>query len=173
MLSTMQLRMLLTRVYSLVLPLEMRMYALLDCPTFGGSFTDVLQRDAARTSPASAPDAVTVAAISRSNARASFSNYGSVVDIFAPGEQVLSAWIGSNSATNTISGTSMATPHVTGLVIYLMGLRNLATPAAATAELKRLATRNVVTNVAGSPNLLAYNGNSGVLNGGDNDGDED
>ncbi|PWY80585.1 subtilisin-like protein [Aspergillus heteromorphus CBS 117.55] len=116
-------------------------------------------RDAARTSPASAPDAVTVAAINRSNARASFSNYGSVVDLFAPGESILSAWIGSNSATNTISGTSMSTPHVTGLVIYLMCLDELSTPGAATARLKALATRNVVTNISGSPNLLAYNGN--------------
>ncbi|PYI12478.1 protease [Aspergillus sclerotiicarbonarius CBS 121057] len=130
-------------------------------------------RDASRTSPASAPDAVTVAAINRSNARASFSNYGPVVDIFAPGENILSAWIGSNSATNTISGTSMSTPHVTGLVIYLMGLEDLATPGAATARLKALATRNVVTNVSNSPNLLAYNGNSRASSDdGDNDGDD-
>ncbi|RAL02524.1 S8 family peptidase [Aspergillus ibericus CBS 121593] len=129
-------------------------------------------RDASRTSPASAPDAVTVAAINRSNARASFSNYGPVVDIFAPGENILSAWIGSNSATNTISGTSMSTPHVTGLVIYLMGLEELSTPGAATARLKALATRNVVTNVSNSPNLLAYNGNSRASSD-DGDSDED
>ncbi|PYH99078.1 subtilisin-like protein [Aspergillus ellipticus CBS 707.79] len=115
--------------------------------------------DASHTSPASAPDAVTVAAMNRSNARANFSNYGPVVDIFAPGENVLSAWIGSTSATNTISGTSMSTPHITGLVIYLMTLEELSTPGAATARLKALATRNVVTNASGSPNLLAYNGN--------------
>ncbi|PYH45950.1 S8 family peptidase [Aspergillus saccharolyticus JOP 1030-1] len=133
-------------------------------------------RDAARTSPASAPDAVTVAAINRHNSRSSFSNYGSVVDIFAPGEDILSSWIGSDTTTRTISGTSMATPHVAGLALYLMALESLSTPAAVTARLKTLATRNVVTNTAGSPNLLAYNGNGrasdhqedGV---GDNDGD--
>ncbi|GIK03186.1 basic amino-acid permease [Aspergillus viridinutans] len=116
--------------------------------------------DASQTSPASAPNAVTVAAINKSNARASFSNYGSVVDIFAPGQDILSAWIGSNTATNTISGTSMATPHIVGLSVYLMGLENLSGPAAVTSRIKQLATNGVVTNVQGSPNKLAYNGNA-------------
>ncbi|EAL89613.1 Basic amino-acid permease [Aspergillus fumigatus] len=116
--------------------------------------------DASNTSPASAPNALTVAAINKSNARASFSNYGSVVDIFAPGQDILSAWIGSTTATNTISGTSMATPHIVGLSVYLMGLENLSGPAAVTARIKELATNGVVTNVKGSPNKLAYNGNA-------------
>lgn len=118
------------------------------------------QSDASNTSPASAPNALTVAAINKSNARASFSNYGSVVDIFAPGQDILSAWIGSTTATNTISGTSMATPHIVGLSVYLMGLENLSGPAAVTARIKELATNGVVTNVKGSPNKLAYNGNA-------------
>ncbi|KKK25089.1 hypothetical protein P175DRAFT_0495699 [Aspergillus ochraceoroseus IBT 24754] len=116
--------------------------------------------DASGTSPASAPNALTVAASTSSNARASFSNYGSVVDIFAPGENILSAWIGSNTATNTISGTSMATPHIVGLSIYLMALEGLSGPAAVTARIKALATEGVLTSVSGSPNLLAYNGNA-------------
>ncbi|KAB8068163.1 Alkaline protease 1 [Aspergillus leporis] len=114
--------------------------------------------DASTTSPASAPNAITVAAISEDNARAYFSNYGSVVDIFAPGEDILSAWIGSTSATNTISGTSMATPHIVGLSLYLAALENLSGPAAVTQRIKALGTKNVVTDAKGSPNLLAYNG---------------
>ncbi|KAL3455365.1 alkaline protease 1 [Aspergillus heterothallicus] len=116
--------------------------------------------DASNTSPASAENALTVAASNRANSRASFSNYGSVVDIFAPGENILSAWIGSTTATNTISGTSMATPHIVGLSLYLMALEGLSSPGEVTARIKELATPGVLTNVAGSPNALAYNGNA-------------
>ncbi|PLB42462.1 S8 family peptidase [Aspergillus candidus] len=116
--------------------------------------------DASDSSPASAPDAITVAAISENNARAEFSNFGKVVDIFAPGEDILSAWIGSKTATNTISGTSMATPHVVGLSLYLMSLEDLDGPAAVTKKIKDLATPDVVTDVSGSPNALAYTGAS-------------
>nr|QZX52278.1 protease [Aspergillus ochraceus] len=114
--------------------------------------------DAGNTSPASAPNALTVAASTNRNARASFSNYGSVVDVFAPGQDIKSAWIGGSSATNTISGTSMATPHIVGLAIYLQALEGLTSPAAVTKRIKELATSGVVTDVKGSPNLLAYNG---------------
>ncbi|RDW65929.1 S8 family peptidase [Aspergillus mulundensis] len=116
--------------------------------------------DASSTSPASAPNALTVAASTVGNARASFSNYGTVVDVFAPGQDILSAWIGSTSATNTISGTSMATPHIVGLSLYLAALENLSSPAAIISRIKELATRNALSNVRGSPNLLAYNGNA-------------
>ncbi|KAL3443086.1 peptidase S8/S53 domain-containing protein [Aspergillus insuetus] len=116
--------------------------------------------DASNTSPASAENALTVAASNRANSRASFSNYGDVVDIFAPGENILSAWIGSSTATNTISGTSMATPHIVGLSLYLFALEGLSSPAEVTARIKELATPGVLTNVAGSPNALAYNGNA-------------
>ena len=101
---------------------------------------------------------MTVAASTNRNARASFSNYGSVVDVFAPGQDIKSAWIGGSSATNTISGTSMATPHIVGLAIYLQALEGLTSPAAVTKRIKELATSGVVTDVKGSPNLLAYNG---------------
>ncbi|KAJ8128069.1 hypothetical protein O1611_g5566 [Lasiodiplodia mahajangana] len=89
-----------------------------------------------------------------------FSNYGSVVDIAAPGVNVLSSWIGSNSATNTISGTSMSTPHVAGLALYLIALEGLSTPAAVTARIKALGTSSKISSLpSGTVNLIAYNGN--------------
>jgi subtilisin family serine protease len=72
--------------------------------------------DACRFSPARVPAALTVGATTSSDAKASYSNYGKCVDLFAPGSAITSAWIGDNGATNTISGTSMATPHVAGVV---------------------------------------------------------
>lgn len=70
--------------------------------------------DACNTSPARAPGAITVGATTQSDSRASFSNWGTCVDIFAPGYQILSTYHTSNSATATLSGTSMACPHVAG-----------------------------------------------------------
>ncbi|KAM3070405.1 Subtilisin-like protease 2 [Clarireedia jacksonii] len=117
-------------------------------------------QNASNDSPASTPDAITVGAIDTNDARASFSNYGSVVDVFAPGVNVKSAWIGSTSATNTISGTSMATPHVSGLAAYLIALEGLSTPAAVVARIKAIGTSGLITNAgSGSPNLIGYNGN--------------
>ncbi|OLN86230.1 Alkaline proteinase 1 [Colletotrichum chlorophyti] len=111
-------------------------------------------------SPANAPNAFTVSAFDSNWRPASFTNYGAGVDIFAPGVSVTSAWIGSNSATNSISGTSMAAPHVAGLAVYLQALEGLSTPAAVTARLKALGTSGRVTGtLSGSPNLAAYNGN--------------
>ncbi|TRX88340.1 hypothetical protein FHL15_010778 [Xylaria flabelliformis] len=116
--------------------------------------------DAANTSPASAANALTVAAIDSSWAFASFSNYGAVVDIAAPGVSVLSSWIGSNTATNTISGTSMSTPHVAGLALYLIALEGLSTPAAVTARIKALGTSGKISGIrSGTVNLISYNGN--------------
>lgn len=115
--------------------------------------------DAADQSPASAPEAITVGAIDEDNSRAYYSNYGSILDIFAPGTDILSTWIGSTTATNTISGTSMATPHVVGLVLYLQALEGLSSPSAVASRLTALSTKNAVNDVQGSPNRLAYNGN--------------
>ncbi|KAG6354561.1 hypothetical protein INS49_004579 [Diaporthe citri] len=117
--------------------------------------------DAKSYSPASAPEAITVGAAAINNTKPSWSNYGSIVDIFAPGVDTLSSWIGSDTATNTISGTSMATPHVSGLVLYLKSvLGGLEAPADVAAKLTELATEGVLTGLGtGSPNLLAYNGN--------------
>ncbi|KAI0828114.1 alkaline proteinase [Hypoxylon sp. FL0890] len=116
--------------------------------------------DASSTSPASAPNALTIGAIDNTWTMAYYSNYGSVVDLFAPGTDVLSAWIGSNTATNTISGTSMATPHVTGLSLYLMALEGLSTPAAVTNRIKALYTTGKLSGVpSGTVNAVLYNGN--------------
>lgn len=115
--------------------------------------------NAANYSPASEPSAITVGAIDSKDARASFSNFGSLLDVFGPGVNILSSWIGSTTATNTISGTSMATPHIAGLAAYLISLEGLSTPAAVAARITALATSGKVTDVQGSPNLIGYNGN--------------
>jgi subtilisin family serine protease len=113
--------------------------------------------NACNSSPASATGAYTVNAIANNDARAAFSNWGTCTQIFAPGQNVLSAWIGSTSATNTISGTSMACPHVTGIASDLWGSRGWATPGREIKErVTALALRDRVTNPGtGSPNLLA------------------
>jgi subtilisin family serine protease len=76
--------------------------------------------NACNYSPSSEPTAITVGASTRTDSRASFSNFGTCLDIFAPGDSIVSSWIGSNSATNTISGTSMASPHVAGAAALLL-----------------------------------------------------
>ncbi|KFY40863.1 hypothetical protein V494_03291 [Pseudogymnoascus sp. VKM F-4513 (FW-928)] len=113
--------------------------------------------DAKDYSPASAENAITVGATDSSDNRADFSNYGTVLDVFAPGVDVKSAWIGSTSASNTISGTSMATPHVAGLAAYLIGLGGLSSPADVAAKIKEVGTPDVVQDPKGSINLVAYN----------------
>ncbi|KAF7306691.1 hypothetical protein MIND_00460800 [Mycena indigotica] len=79
-------------------------------------------RDACNYSPAAAEKAVTVGASTLSDERAYFSNFGKCVDVFAPGLNIRSTWIGSTSAENTISGTSMASPHTAGMLAYLLSL---------------------------------------------------
>lgn len=115
--------------------------------------------NASTQSPASAPEAITVGAIDSTWQRAYYSNFGAVLDFFAPGSDVLSTWIGSNTATATLSGTSMATPHVVGLVLYIQALENIQGPAAINNRLVRLSTRDVIPNANGSPNRIIYNGN--------------
>ncbi|KAI9167975.1 Alkaline proteinase [Paramyrothecium foliicola] len=111
-------------------------------------------------SPANAPNALTVGAVDRNLRLASFTNYGAGVDIHAPGVAVQSSWIGSNTATNTIDGTSMAAPHIAGLALYLQVLENLNTPAAVTNRIKALGTTGRITGTLnGSPNVFSYNGN--------------
>ncbi|KAJ3488940.1 hypothetical protein NLI96_g2489 [Meripilus lineatus] len=114
--------------------------------------------DAANTSPARAPSANTIGASTIADARASFSNYGAVVDVFAPGQNVISSWIGSTTATNNISGTSMATPHVAGLIAYLISHNGNASPATISNTLKSLAVKGVLTGIpSGTLNYLARN----------------
>ncbi|MFD7285511.1 S8 family peptidase [Streptomyces sp. NPDC059863] len=106
-------------------------------------------------SPARVADAITVGATTSTDARASYSNFGARVDIFAPGSAITSAWNTSDTATSSISGTSMATPHVAGAAaVYLAG-HPTATPAQVAAALVNGATNGVVTNPGtGSPNKL-------------------
>jgi subtilisin family serine protease len=113
--------------------------------------------DACNYSPARAGPALTVAATTSTDARASFSNYGTCVDIFAPGSSITSAWYTSSTATNTISGTSMATPHVVGAAALYLQTNPTATPAQVEAALEGNATTGRVTSAGtGSPNLLLY-----------------
>ena len=79
--------------------------------------------DACTKSPASAPSAITVGSTTIADAKSGFSNSGVCVDISAPGSSITGAWIGTTTATNTISGTSMATPHVTGAAAVYLGLK--------------------------------------------------
>ena len=112
-------------------------------------------QNAANVSPASAPSACTVGATDSSDRAASFSNYGAVLDIWAPGVSVLSAWPGSS--TNTISGTSMASPHVAGLGAYYLGLR-ASTPSSLCSYIASQALSGRISGVrSGTVNLLAQN----------------
>jgi len=117
-------------------------------------------RDACDYSPASAEKPITVGASTIQDTRAWFSNYGKCTDVFAPGLNILSTWIGSRRATNTISGTSMASPHVCGLMAYY--LSQVEDPASVTpSQLKKqfikLATKDALDlNAKDTPNLLIY-----------------
>ncbi|MFD3993110.1 S8 family peptidase [Streptomyces sp. NPDC058548] len=111
--------------------------------------------NASSSSPARVPAAITVGATSNTDAKASWSNYGSVLDLFAPGVSITAGWNTSDTATSTISGTSMATPHVAGAAaIYLAGHPS-ATPAQVSTALVNGATTGKVTSPgSGSPNRL-------------------
>jgi cerevisin len=124
-------------------------------------------QDACNYSPAASEKAVTVGASSLADARAYFSNHGKCVDIFAPGLNILSTWTGSKEATNTISGTSMASPHICGLLSYFLSLAPSSdsdftvpiTPAKLKTRMIKIATPDMLTDIpAGTVNLLAWNG---------------
>ena len=113
--------------------------------------------DACRYSPASAPDAITVGASTSSDVRASFSNWGRCLDVFAPGASITSAFIGAPTATRTWSGTSMAAPHVAGVAALYLATNTSATPAQVTSAIVNSSTRSVITNTGtDSPNIFVY-----------------
>lgn len=111
--------------------------------------------DACSTSPARAPQALTIGATTSTDARASYSNYGSCVNLFAPGSSITSAWSTSSTATRTISGTSMAAPHVAGMVARLLQMNPGSSPSAVASLLTGSATTDAVSGTNGTVNLLA------------------
>lgn len=126
--------------------------------------------DACNYSPAAAEKAVTVGASTLSDSRAYFSNYGKCVDIFGPGLNILSTYIGSETATATLSGTSMASPHVAGLLTYYLSLypdsssefasgKGGLTPAQLKKKIIDYSTKNKLSDIPeDTPNYLIYNG---------------
>lgn len=114
-------------------------------------------QNACNVSPARVANAITVGSTTTTDARSSFSNFGTCVDIFAPGSSITSSWRTSDTATNTISGTSMATPHVTGVAALFLETNPTATPAQVAAAIINSSTPNKVTGAGtGSPNRLLY-----------------
>lgn len=113
-------------------------------------------QDACLSSPARVAEAITVGATDPTDARASFSNFGSCVDVFAPGVDIQSSISTSDSASESWSGTSMAAPHVTGAVARILQENPSASPAAVASTLLGNATPGVIRDAKGSPNLLLY-----------------
>ncbi|GIJ28897.1 hypothetical protein Vqi01_40590 [Micromonospora qiuiae] len=113
--------------------------------------------NACNTSPARTPAALTVGSTTSTDARSSFSNYGTCLDLFAPGSSITAAWHTSNTATNTISGTSMASPHVAGAAALVLGANPSWSPSQVSSYLTSNATTGVVTSPgSGSPNRLLF-----------------
>ncbi len=111
--------------------------------------------DACQSSPARVAAAITVAASDNSDSQASFSNYGSCVDVYAPGVGITSAWISSATSSAVLSGTSMASPHVAGVVAQILSANLAVTPADVALAVIATATFGAIKGVAGStPNLL-------------------
>ena len=113
--------------------------------------------DACGSSPARAANAITTGSTTSSDARSSFSNFGPCLDLFAPGSSILSAWYTSNTATATLSGTSMASPHVAGVA----ALYKQMSPSASSTTVRNAIVNNATVNVisgagSGSPNRLLY-----------------
>jgi cerevisin len=126
-------------------------------------------QDSCNYSPAAAEKAVTVGASTLADERAYFSNYGPCNDIFAPGLNIQSTWIGSKYAVNTISGTSMASPHIAGLLAYMLSLQpandssyavaDALTPKKLKGHIISIGTIGALTDVpSNTANVLAWNG---------------
>lgn len=113
--------------------------------------------NACNTSPARVPEAITVGETTQADARPFSSNFGSCLDLFAPGKDILSAWNGNDNDSRFDSGTSMATPHVVGAAALLLGAHPSMTPFGVRDNLVTFATTGVVTNAgSGSPNRLLH-----------------
>jgi subtilisin family serine protease len=113
--------------------------------------------NACNSSPARAPNALTVGATTKTDARASYSNIGTCLDLFAPGSEITSAWSTGDSATNTISGTSMASPHVAGVAaLYLEDHPGASPEAVRTALIGKTSPSKVTSAGTGSPNRLLF-----------------
>jgi subtilisin family serine protease len=113
--------------------------------------------DACTESPGRVAAALTVGSTTSTDAKSDFSNIGTCVDIFAPGSSIQSSWYTSDTATNTISGTSMATPHVVGVAALYLQINPSASPATVASQIVNTATTGVLTGIgAGSPNRLLY-----------------
>lgn len=114
------------------------------------------QDDACKYSPARVPAAMTIGATGTNDAKASYSNYGNCVDWFAPGNSITSAWYTSNTATNTISGTSMATPHTAGAAALYLQANPGASPQQVRDALYNATTKSIVTSSSTTNNHLLY-----------------
>ncbi|CAA9333416.1 MAG: Alkaline serine exoprotease A precursor [uncultured Lysobacter sp.] len=112
--------------------------------------------DACNYSPARVGAALTAGSSTSSDARSSFSNFGSCIDLFAPGSSIMSAWYTGDTATNTISGTSMASPHIAGVAALYLATNPGATPSQVNTALINAATPNKITDPKASPNRLLY-----------------
>ena len=122
--------------------------------------------DACSGSPNRVSEAITTGSSTSSDSRSSFSNWGSCVDIFAPGSSITSAWVNGNSSTNTISGTSMAAPHVAGAAALYLDANSSAPPSEVFNALVSNATTGRLSSLNGSPNSLLYTGFIGGGGGG-------
>ncbi|HIG74819.1 MAG TPA: S8 family peptidase [Bacteroidetes bacterium] len=113
-------------------------------------------QNACNFSPARVPEAITIGATSNTDRRASFSNFGDCVDFFAPGVGITSAWYNNNNATSTISGTSMAAPHVAGAAALYLEANPTATPQQVRDALFNATTKDIVTNSRTANNHLLF-----------------
>ena len=120
-----------------------------------GNFVGIHQ-DACKYSPARVAEAMTIGATTKTDAKASYSNYGNCVDFFAPGSGITSAWYTGDAATNTISGTSMATPHVAGVAALYLQSNPGASPQQVRDALYAATTKGVVTSSKTVNNHLLF-----------------
>ncbi len=115
-----------------------------------------IAQDACKYSPARVPEAMTIGATDNTDKKASWSNYGNCVDWFAPGVGITSAWYTSSTATKTISGTSMATPHTAGVAALYLQSDPGASPATVRNALYANTTKGIVTSSRTANNHLLF-----------------